>query len=296
MTNLAAFAHADAPLVPVSSARVVRRRLRARRGAPQRAVVGSGEHRFVGTARDETYRRRCGARHLRATDRVSGGCTTDGSVEFVRVQTHRRTVEKESEAFFLRITKEGDYFYEGADLGILITPGRLMTRRSRAHRPREGVDRRNSGPIRDPAGRIGGAGGHGARRGSWKLQNAVSSGPWHVRFCAVREQVPGERLRELFEDTVAGLPCVVPRGGRRRATVLYGRDPSASTAHARASADVRTARRALGRRGHAGPFLEPVPPDAIPHRLLAGGLDARTSRSWHAITTTHRDSGTACSS
>jgi hypothetical protein len=26
----------------------------------------------------------------------------------------------------LRIAKAGDYFYEGADLGILITPGRLM--------------------------------------------------------------------------------------------------------------------------------------------------------------------------
>ena len=51
----------------------------------------------------------------------------DGTVNFVRVQTHRRTAENESEAFFLRITRPGDYFYEGADLGILVTPGRLMT-------------------------------------------------------------------------------------------------------------------------------------------------------------------------
>jgi len=50
----------------------------------------------------------------------------DRSVEFVRVQTHRRTAEGEHEAFFLRICRPGDYFYEGADLGILITPGRLM--------------------------------------------------------------------------------------------------------------------------------------------------------------------------
>ena len=42
------------------------------------------------------------------------------------MQTHRRTVENEQEAFFLRIAKPGDYKYEGADLGILITPGRLM--------------------------------------------------------------------------------------------------------------------------------------------------------------------------
>jgi hypothetical protein len=51
----------------------------------------------------------------------------DGTVKFERVQTHRRTVENERQGFFLRITKPGDYFYEGADLGILITPGRLMT-------------------------------------------------------------------------------------------------------------------------------------------------------------------------
>jgi hypothetical protein len=48
-------------------------------------------------------------------------------VSFVRTQTHRRTVSDESEAFFLRIARAGDYFYEGADLGILVTPGRLMT-------------------------------------------------------------------------------------------------------------------------------------------------------------------------
>jgi D-alanine-D-alanine ligase-like ATP-grasp enzyme len=51
----------------------------------------------------------------------------DGSLRYVRMQTHRRTVEDEREAFFLRIAKEGDYHYKGADLGILITPGRLMT-------------------------------------------------------------------------------------------------------------------------------------------------------------------------
>jgi biotin carboxylase len=51
----------------------------------------------------------------------------DGTVTFVRVQTHRRTAQNESEAFFHRIARPGDYFYEGADLGILVTPGRLMT-------------------------------------------------------------------------------------------------------------------------------------------------------------------------
>ena len=36
-------------------------------------------------------------------------------------------MESEREAYFLRITGPGDYRYEGADLGILITRGRSMT-------------------------------------------------------------------------------------------------------------------------------------------------------------------------
>ena len=42
-------------------------------------------------------------------------------------RSHRAAVESEREAFFLRITGSGDYRYEGADLGILITRGRSMT-------------------------------------------------------------------------------------------------------------------------------------------------------------------------
>jgi hypothetical protein len=43
------------------------------------------------------------------------------------MDTHRRAVETEAEAFFLRITRKGDYLYEGADVGILVMRGRLMT-------------------------------------------------------------------------------------------------------------------------------------------------------------------------
>ncbi len=50
-----------------------------------------------------------------------------GAVQFARYDTHRRAVESENEAFFLRISGAGDYQYEGADLGILVTRGRLMT-------------------------------------------------------------------------------------------------------------------------------------------------------------------------
>ena len=51
----------------------------------------------------------------------------NGEIEFDRMDTHRRAVETENEAFFLRITNKDDYLYEGADMGILVTRGRMMT-------------------------------------------------------------------------------------------------------------------------------------------------------------------------
>jgi hypothetical protein len=50
----------------------------------------------------------------------------DGSVGYQRFDYERRAIDSEREAFFLRITGPGDYRYEGADLGILITRGRSM--------------------------------------------------------------------------------------------------------------------------------------------------------------------------
>jgi D-alanine-D-alanine ligase-like ATP-grasp enzyme len=54
---------------------------------------------------------------------------SDGSVAYHRFDYNRQAIESEREAFFLRITGPGDYRYEGADLGILITRGRSMTKR-----------------------------------------------------------------------------------------------------------------------------------------------------------------------
>jgi hypothetical protein len=51
----------------------------------------------------------------------------DGELGYARFDYHRRAVETENEGFWLRITGPGDYRYEGADLGILVTRGRLMT-------------------------------------------------------------------------------------------------------------------------------------------------------------------------
>ena len=49
-----------------------------------------------------------------------------GSIAFVRSDTDWHTVASDREAFYLRIAGEGQYRYQGADLGILVTRGRLM--------------------------------------------------------------------------------------------------------------------------------------------------------------------------
>ena len=126
MTNLAAFAHADAPLflfhllewagvdfdLDVEA-------LNERWANPDN--IDSWSQLVVKHPRDTvefiTHAPRTGIWRMRA----------HGEADFARVQTHRRTVENEQEAFWLRIAAPGDYFYEGADLGILVTPGRLMT-------------------------------------------------------------------------------------------------------------------------------------------------------------------------
>lgn len=50
----------------------------------------------------------------------------DGSIAYDHYSYHPHAAESEQEGFFLRISGAGDFRYEGADLGILITRGRLM--------------------------------------------------------------------------------------------------------------------------------------------------------------------------
>jgi D-alanine-D-alanine ligase-like ATP-grasp enzyme len=51
----------------------------------------------------------------------------DGSISYDHYNYHPHAAESEQEAFFMRISGKGDFRYEGADPGILITRGRLMT-------------------------------------------------------------------------------------------------------------------------------------------------------------------------
>jgi biotin carboxylase len=50
-----------------------------------------------------------------------------GGISFVRRETDWHTVASEDEAFYLRIAEAGGYRYPGADIGILVTRGRLQT-------------------------------------------------------------------------------------------------------------------------------------------------------------------------
>jgi len=50
-----------------------------------------------------------------------------GGIRFVRRETDWHSVADENEAFYLRIAQAGGYRYPGADIGILVTRGRLQT-------------------------------------------------------------------------------------------------------------------------------------------------------------------------
>ena len=50
-----------------------------------------------------------------------------GGISFDRRETDWHTVASEDEAFYLRIAEAGGYRYPGADIGILVTRGRLQT-------------------------------------------------------------------------------------------------------------------------------------------------------------------------
>ena len=125
MTNHAAFAHADAPLFLFH--------LLEFSGIPFDIDVNELNNRWADADNIDSW---CQMVIKHTDDNVdiiteapeSGiwHMNKDGSVEYNRFDYHRRAVESEQEAFFLRISNAGDYRYEGADLGILITRGRAM--------------------------------------------------------------------------------------------------------------------------------------------------------------------------
>jgi hypothetical protein len=126
MTNHAAFAHADAPLflfhvLEFSGAKfdLDIEALNARWANPD--MIDSWSQMVIKHTEDSVDI------VTRAPESGIYRMLDDGRVVFDRFDYHRRAVESEKEAFFLRILKPGDYRYEGADLGILVTRGRSMT-------------------------------------------------------------------------------------------------------------------------------------------------------------------------
>jgi len=130
MTNHAAFAHADAPLFLFH--------LLEFSGVPFDLDVEALNKRWADSENIDEWCQMV-IKHTEdnvdiITEAPESGIwrlKPDGSVEFDRFDYHRRAVDSEQEAFFLRILKPGDYRYEGADLGILITRGRAMDKRFR---------------------------------------------------------------------------------------------------------------------------------------------------------------------
>lgn len=127
MTNHAAFAHADAPLFLFHLLEFSKKpfnlgveELNARWADPD--MIDSWSQMVIKHTEDSVDI---------ITNAPESGIyrmLPGGQVVFDRFDYHRRAVESEDEAFFLRISNVGDYRYEGADLGILVTRGRSMTK------------------------------------------------------------------------------------------------------------------------------------------------------------------------
>ncbi len=125
MTNLSSFAHADAPLFLFHLIEWM--------DINYHFDPGKLSNRWANPDNIDSWSqlvmKHTGSDVKRITSAPASGIwemDEDGSVRHVRMQTHRRTVQHENRAFYLRISGVGDYFYEGADLGILVSPGRFM--------------------------------------------------------------------------------------------------------------------------------------------------------------------------
>ncbi|MBL0921858.1 MAG: biotin carboxylase [Phycisphaerales bacterium] len=125
MTNLAVFAHADAPLFLFH--------LLEWMDVPYDLDIGALNARWADPDNIDTWSQLVLKHNEDTVDRVAQAPQSgiwelrpDGSAEFVRPQTHRRTVYDENRAFYFRITGPGDWRAKGSDLGILVSRGRFM--------------------------------------------------------------------------------------------------------------------------------------------------------------------------
>jgi hypothetical protein len=140
MTNHAAFAHADAPLFLFH--------LLEFSGISFDLDIEELNHRWADSENIDSWSQMVIKHTEPSVDIVTAAPESgiwkllpDGRVVYDRFDYHRRAIESENEAFFLRILKPGEYRYEGADLGILVTRGRSMDDRFRlTDRARKWID------------------------------------------------------------------------------------------------------------------------------------------------------------
>ncbi|NRF67807.1 biotin carboxylase [Aquincola sp. S2] len=125
MTNHAAFAYADVPLFLFH--------LLEFSGVPFRLNVNELNERWADHVFIDSWSQIVLKHTDESIDVVSNAPSSgvyrmdnEGHVKYHRFDANRRAIDSESEAFYLRITGQGDYRYPGADLGILITRGRSM--------------------------------------------------------------------------------------------------------------------------------------------------------------------------
>lgn len=124
LTNLAAVAHADAPLFLFH--------LLEYSGVPFELDIDELNARWASETHAEAWGqlilKHVGEEPLMVTQAPRSGAWSMGTREEIRwqyMQTHRRTVEDEDSAFFLRIAQAGDVVDQGDDIGVLVLRGRL---------------------------------------------------------------------------------------------------------------------------------------------------------------------------
>ena len=76
----------------------------------------------------------------------------DGQLTFLRASHDWHQLTGEDECFFLRVYGAGDYRFKGADLGILVTKGRMQTASGLTERCRRYIDGIRSKYISEPIG------------------------------------------------------------------------------------------------------------------------------------------------
>ena len=124
LTNLITSTLRRRPALPLPPARVHRRRLEA---GPQGDPEPVGRLRPVEPAGPQADHRRGGADHRGAVVRAVADGRRRRRCASSRQEIDWHAVSRDNEAFYLRVYGAGEYRYPGADVGVVVTRGRMQT-------------------------------------------------------------------------------------------------------------------------------------------------------------------------